>query len=106
MPPPRLLADSSLAPEAARLLAWIFRRCEGTVPAEETPIGLVPRTGADGIDTAGLDLSAEALARLLAVDPEEWKQQLPQFREHLEWFGERLPAEVSAQLRALEERLG
>jgi phosphoenolpyruvate carboxykinase (GTP) len=92
--------------ENSRVLAWIFRRCQGTADADETPIGLVPSTAAGGIDIAGLEVSHEALARLLAVDPGEWKEQLPQLREHLERFGERLPAQLSEQLRALQERLG
>ena len=94
--------------ENSRVLAWIFRRCEGSAEAEETPIGLVPSTdsAAGGIDTRGLKISDAALARLLAVDPEEWKQQLPQLREHFERFGDRLPPALWAQLKALEQRLG
>jgi phosphoenolpyruvate carboxykinase (GTP) len=92
--------------ENSRVLAWIFRRCEGIARADETPIGLVPSISADGIDTEGLDVSEEALAELLAVDPELWKQQLPQLREHFKRFGERLPSELWAQLQVLEDRLG
>jgi len=92
--------------ENSRVLAWIFRRCEGSTEAEETPIGLVPRTGHGGIDTDGLDISDEALTELLAVDPEQWKQQLQQVREYFERFGERLPPELWTQLNKLEERLG
>ncbi|HEY5318108.1 MAG TPA: phosphoenolpyruvate carboxykinase (GTP) [Solirubrobacteraceae bacterium] len=90
--------------ENSRVLAWVFRRCEGTAEAEETPIGLVPT--AEGIDTEGLNVYDDALAELLAVDPEAWKAQLPQVQEHLERFGDRLPPEVGAQLRELEARLG
>ena len=54
--------------ENSRVLAWIFRRCEGTAEAVETPAGLVPGEGA--IDTTGLDVSAEDMAELLRVDPE------------------------------------
>ena len=43
---------------------------------------------------------------LLAVDAELLKQQLPQVREYLERFGDRLPQEMREQLAALEERLG
>jgi phosphoenolpyruvate carboxykinase (GTP) len=92
--------------ENSRVLAWIFRRCDGSAQADETPIGLVPRTGPGGIDTAGLDISAGALSELLAVDPEAWKQQMPQLREHFERFGDRLPAELREELDALEARLG
>jgi phosphoenolpyruvate carboxykinase (GTP) len=92
--------------ENSRVLAWIFRRCEGTAGADETPIGLVPSMADGGIDTEGLEVSEEALAQLLTVDPQEWKEQLPQLREHLARFGERLPPELGAELAALEERLG
>jgi phosphoenolpyruvate carboxykinase (GTP) len=92
--------------ENSRVLAWIFRRCEGRAEAIETAIGLVPPVGQGGIETAGLDVSAEAMASLLEVDSEGWEQQLPQMREHFRGFGEKLPAELQAQLDALEQRLG
>jgi phosphoenolpyruvate carboxykinase (GTP) len=57
---------------------------------DETPIGLIPPVGGEGIDTRGLDVSEEDMAELLRVDVEEWKAQLPQFREHLAKF-DRLP---------------
>ena len=56
--------------ENSRVLAWIFRRCEGKADAVETPIGLVPAAGDGGIDTNGLEISDEAMAQLLEVDPE------------------------------------
>jgi phosphoenolpyruvate carboxykinase (GTP) len=92
--------------ENSRVLAWIFRRCQGSADAIETAIGLVPPLGAGGIETAGLDVSAEAMASLLEVDSEGWEQQLPQMREHFRGFGGKLPAELQAQLDALEKRLG
>ena len=58
--------------ENSRVLAWIFRRCEGHADAVETLIGLVPPLGEGGIDTSGLDLSAETMAELLEVDVEGW----------------------------------
>jgi phosphoenolpyruvate carboxykinase (GTP) len=90
--------------ENSRVLAWIFRRCEGRGETRESPIGLVPADGE--IDTDGLDISEEEMRELLTVDPELFKQQLPQVREHLDRFGERLPAAITAQLEALEARLG
>jgi len=91
--------------ENSRVLAWIFRRCEGKADADETPIGLVPAAGQAGIDTTGLELSDQAMAQLLEVDPEAWKQQLPQVHEHYARFGDRLPAEMREQLEQLEQRL-
>jgi len=90
--------------ENSRVLEWIFRRCEGKAEAVETPVGLLPAEGA--IDTDGIEISAEAMRELLTVDADLVKAQLPQVRAHLEQFGEKLPAELSAQLKALEERLG
>src|SRR3954447_13443470 len=82
--------------ENSRVLAWIFRRCEGTADAVESPIGLLPAEGA--IETEGLEISDEAMRELLSVDADLVRQQLPQVREHLARFGDKLPAEVSAQL--------
>jgi phosphoenolpyruvate carboxykinase (GTP) len=89
--------------ENSRVLAWIFRRCDDDVDGVETPIGLVPAAG--GIETEGLDLSAEELEALLAVDPEEWKAELPLIHEHFATFGDRLPQALRDQLAALEQRL-
>jgi phosphoenolpyruvate carboxykinase (GTP) len=90
--------------ENSRVLAWIFRRCDGEADAVETPIGLVPAPRA--IETDGLDLSAAQIEELLKVDPEEWKVQLPQIQQHYASFGDALPEELRGQLDALELRLG
>jgi phosphoenolpyruvate carboxykinase (GTP) len=90
--------------ENSRVLEWIFRRCAGEAEAVETPIGLVPAEGE--IDVEGLSISADALSELLTVDPEALRAQLPQVKEFLSRFGDRLPEQISAQLAALEQRLG
>jgi phosphoenolpyruvate carboxykinase (GTP) len=90
--------------ENSRVLEWVFRRCELSGEAVETPIGLLPAEGE--IDTSGLEISDEAMAELLSVDTDLVKAQLPQVKEHLAKFGDKLPPEVSAQLEALEARLG
>jgi phosphoenolpyruvate carboxykinase (GTP) len=89
--------------ENSRVLAWIFRRCDGEAEAAETPIGLVPAEGS--IETDGLNLSSGAMEKLLKVDPDEWRVQLPQIHQHFATFGESLPAELRSQLEALERRL-
>jgi phosphoenolpyruvate carboxykinase (GTP) len=88
----------------SRVLAWIFRRCQGSAEAIETPVGLVPTE--DALDTSGLDISRAAIAKLLEVDPADWHDQLPQIREHFAQFGERLPDALRDQLDRLERRLG
>ncbi|HJS93138.1 MAG TPA: phosphoenolpyruvate carboxykinase (GTP) [Solirubrobacteraceae bacterium] len=92
--------------ENSRVLAWIFRRTEGKAEAVETPIGLVPPVGAGGIETDGLDISREAMEKLLEVDPECWIEQLPQMHEHYARFGDKLPPELRGQFDELERRLG
>ncbi|MFN8202063.1 MAG: phosphoenolpyruvate carboxykinase (GTP) [Solirubrobacteraceae bacterium] len=86
----------------SRVLAWVFRRCDGEAEAVDTAIGRVPAPGSLELD--GLSLSDGQLAELLRVDEEGWKAQLAQVHEHYARF-ERLPAALRAQLEALERRL-
>jgi phosphoenolpyruvate carboxykinase (GTP) len=90
--------------ENSRVLAWIFRRCDGDAEAEETPIGLVPAAGSIEVD--GLDVSAEDMAKLLEVDVEDWRKELPAIHQHFARFGDRLPQELRDQLAELERKLG
>jgi phosphoenolpyruvate carboxykinase (GTP) len=87
----------------SRVLEWIFRRCDGEAEATETPIGLVPTTGA--IDTDGVDVSEAQMRELLSVDAEAVAAQLPQIEEHLARFGDDLPDELRNQLEELRRRL-
>jgi phosphoenolpyruvate carboxykinase (GTP) len=89
--------------ENSRVLAWIAERCEGAADAVETPIGLIPAPGALPLD--GLELSPADLEALLAVDVDGWQAELPSLAEHLASFGDRLPAELLAQLDDLRARL-
>ncbi len=90
--------------ENSRVLEWIFRRCAGEGETVETAIGNLPAAGE--INTDGLDISDAAMEELLTVDEAVYRDQMPQVKEHLAKFGEHLPAEVNAQLEALERRLG
>jgi phosphoenolpyruvate carboxykinase (GTP) len=90
--------------ENSRVLEWVFRRCEGTADAIETAIGLLPAEGA--INTEGLNIDEGAMQELLSVDEDLVRRQLPQLKEHLATFGDKLPAQIAAQLEALESRLG
>ena len=89
--------------ENSRVLAWIIDRLEGTAEAVETPIGRVPATGA--LDVTGMDISDEVLAELFAVDAESWLAEADLTAEYFQLFGDRLPAELVAQLDSLKARL-
>ena len=85
------------------MLKWVVERVAGEGDAVDTPIGRVPT--ADAIDTDGLDIEPEALAKLLEVDAEAWRSELPQIEEHYAGIGDRLPDELRDQLEELEKRL-
>jgi phosphoenolpyruvate carboxykinase (GTP) len=87
----------------ARVLRWVVERLEGTADAVETPVGLVPAPGA--LDTTGLDMNPEDLAKALAVDPGEWRAELPLIEEWFDTLGEKLPSQLRDELATLRSRL-
>ena len=89
--------------ENCRVLKWVCERCDGKGGAVETPLGLLPTNVA--IDRTGLHVPDEDMAELLRVDLEEWREKIGLFREHYAQFGDKLPAELTKQLDALEQRL-
>jgi len=90
--------------ENSRVLKWIVERVEGKAPAVETPIGYVPAEGA--LDVDGLDITPEQLANALAVDPEEWKAELPLIEEWFAKIGDKTPSTLLTELDGLKARLG
>ncbi|WP_267382693.1 phosphoenolpyruvate carboxykinase (GTP) [Sphingomonas sp. GC_Shp_2] len=86
----------------ARVLKWIVERCEGTADATDMPIGRLPAAGA--LDLVGLDLDEHASGRLLAVDPDEWREEARGNAQNLAALGIAAPA-LLAEQRRLEERL-
>ncbi len=90
--------------ENSRVLEWVFERVSGTGEAIDTPIGLVPAEGA--IDTEGLDVSTADMQKLLAVNNDEWRAEVPRIREHFAIFGDKLPAALRAEVDKLEQQLG
>jgi len=90
--------------ENARVLKWILERVEGRGQAQETPIGFVPTTGTLTLD--GLDISPQAMAELLRVNPEDWIAELEAIEQFFQRFGKRLPSELWQQHRALAQRVG
>ena len=89
--------------ENSRVLEWVVGRVNGTADAVETPIGMLPTT--EALNLAGLDVSAEDLAELLAVRSDDWTAELASVDEHFAKFGDRLPAALKAERDALAARL-
>ncbi|MGA0916733.1 MAG: phosphoenolpyruvate carboxykinase (GTP), partial [Ilumatobacteraceae bacterium] len=89
--------------ENSRVLKWIVERINGTAEAIDTPIGRLPAPGA--LDTDGLDIADDDLAAILSVDVQGWHSAIPEIREHLNRFGERLPGELLDAVDRLERDL-
>jgi phosphoenolpyruvate carboxykinase (GTP) len=89
--------------ENARVLEWIFRRCEHNAGARETPIGLIPAP--HDLNLRGVEIAPSALTQILEVDTVAACAELRQIQDYLAQFGERLPDELRAQIVSVEQRL-
>lgn len=88
-----------------RVLDWIIRRCEGTVGAEETAIGYLPKPEDLNLEGIEDEVTPEILDTLLDVDKDLWKAEVEDIKEFYKQFGDKLPKEMSKQLADLEARL-
>ena len=86
-----------------RVLMWILARCEDKVDARKTEIGYIPY--AKDINVEGLNISDETLNDLLSVDKASWNEDIENIKAFYAQIGDRVPAELKAQLAALEDRL-
>ena len=89
--------------ENVRVLKWMLDRIEGGADANETPIGNVPTPGSFLLD--GLNISPAALDELLRVDPTAWVEESKAIGRFFDKFGDRLPAELRTEHKALADRL-
>ena len=60
---------------------------------------------AEDLDLSGLDIDAGDVAKALAVNPAEWRQELPMIEEWFEFVGDKLPTGVKDEFEALKQRL-
>ena len=86
-----------------RVLKWVIERIEGTASGETTPIGVVPSV--DDLDLSGLDIDRADVEAALAVNADEWREELPQMAEWFEFIGEKLPTGIKDEFDALKQRL-
>lgn len=90
--------------ENSRVIEWILERVDAQVSAQDSPLGLLPTDGALNLD--GLDLSAEDLAELFAIDRDSWLAEADATEKFFDTFEGRVPAAITAQLETLRARLG
>ena len=89
--------------ENSRVLKWVVERCDGTVGANETAIGYLPRV--EDLYLDGLDIPQEDLEALTTVNHDEWQLELEAIRNHFEGYGPKMPKELFEQLDAVEKKL-
>ncbi|MGS2807436.1 phosphoenolpyruvate carboxykinase (GTP) [Nocardia sp. MW-W600-9] len=90
--------------ENSRVLEWIVGRIEGRSGAEATAVGNVP--SAADLDLEGLDVVVADVDEALAVNVDEWRNEIPSIEEWFQFVGDRLPSGVRDEFEALKERLG
>ena len=87
--------------ENMRVLNWVVERTQGKAHAKETPVGWVPEF--DDLNWAGLEsFDREKFARVISIDPKQWRHELSLHDELLGMLQNRLPAEI----RLRREQLG
>ncbi len=86
-----------------RVLEWILRRVEGTVEAERTPIGLLPKP--EDLNLNGLSLTASELAALLDIERDGWLAEVADQDVFFDQTGNRLPEELRTEQAKLKARL-
>lgn len=86
-----------------RVLEWILKRVSGEVAGQQSAIGVLPAAGE--LNTDGLNLSAEALSALLAVDKAGWQQEMHEIAEYLKTYGERTPQALFDELQKTQQQL-
>ncbi|MBN1290685.1 MAG: phosphoenolpyruvate carboxykinase (GTP) [Candidatus Latescibacteria bacterium] len=89
--------------ENSRVLTWMCQRVDGEIGADETPIGLIPKSGDLNLD--GLSTDEEDMKELLNVDTNAWKAEISEIEKYFTQFGDRLPGRIKQQLEALKKRL-
>jgi phosphoenolpyruvate carboxykinase (GTP) len=89
--------------ENMRVLRWIIDRCKGTAGARETAIGYLPEVA--DLDRNGLQVTADNMSELLAVNPRLWQEEFAGIDKYLAEFGDRVPAALRAELQGALERV-
>jgi phosphoenolpyruvate carboxykinase (GTP) len=89
--------------ENLRVIEWILDRCNAKVGATETPIGYVPY--ASDIDLSGIKIPEADMKKLLAVNKDEWLQEIKDIKKFFAGFRKDLPQELMQEYEELARRL-
>lgn len=83
-----------------RVILWMLHRCKGTVGAVESPLGYEPRP--EDIDVNELNITPEAMEKLMRVDKEAWESESKDIEEFYSKF-DQLPKELTDSLDELKK---
>jgi phosphoenolpyruvate carboxykinase (GTP) len=86
-----------------RVLKWIVDRAYGSVGAQETLFGWVPKQG--HIDLSGLDIDPAKVDEATHINDAEWKDELISQKQFFDQFGERMPKTLELIRQTLLSRL-
>ena len=65
-----------------RVLDWIIKRCEGTIDADETAIGYIPKKTDINVEGIEDEVTPEIMDKLLAVDKDLWTKEIAEMRRY------------------------
>jgi len=85
--------------ENLRVLKWIVDRVDGRAGAEDTPVGLVPRTS--DINLEGLEMASDRLRAAMAIERDDWSAELRSQDEFFNRLDCELPREIEVQHETL-----
>lgn len=87
----------------SRVLDWVVKRVSGQVDAIEGPTGFYPKF--EDFNLEGLDIDQAAWDALFEINPEAWLAETEDTEKYFAQFGDKLPAQIRAELEGLRERL-
>jgi phosphoenolpyruvate carboxykinase (GTP) len=89
--------------ENLRVLEWILNRCRQNIDAVRTPIGYMPNI--KDLDLTGLKIPKAQLKKLMAVNKNEWLNEIEDQKKFFDSFGKAFPKELLDEHKALEKRI-
>jgi len=93
--------------ENLRVLKWIFDRVDQKEDdlsnAVQSPVGLLPKIDNNSLDIS--NLKNVELQKLFHIDNKEMLKETEKYEEFYNEFGDRLPKELTNQLKSLRQRL-
>ena len=89
--------------ENIRVLKWIIDRANGSIGANQTPIGMVPDIKDLTLD--GLDIPKEKIEKLFEINPSGWKEELKDIEKFITKFGKHTPPEIWQEYDKLSKKL-